>query len=142
MRQGRVERIGELRGDDEVFSRSSLNAVREGLPGEVGVEQCDDSANAGDTQPDSQILGAVGHQQADHIALRHALCERPAGVPPRAPGEFEVGEALAVGEQRGLVAQPVAQLVDDCGQHALALAGYGRRQLEPAAKPGIRTRLA
>ena len=74
--------IGELRGDDEVFRRSSLNAVRERLPGEVGVEQCDDSADAGDTQPDSQILGAVGHQQADHIALGHALCERPAGVPP------------------------------------------------------------
>ena len=104
VRQGRVERIGKFRVDDEVFSRSRLNAVREGLPGEVGVKQRDDSAHAGDTQPDRQILGAIGHQQADHIALGHALCDRPAGVPPRALREFEVGEALAVGEQRGLVA--------------------------------------
>src|SRR5262249_17659528 len=127
----------EFCGDDDVFRRSSLNAVREGLPGEVSVEQCDDSANAGYTQPDSQIFRAVGHQQADHIALGHTLGERPAGVPPRAPGEFEVGEALAVGEQRGLVAQPVAQLVDTCGQHALALAGYGRCQFErPEPSPG------
>ena len=48
----------------------------------------------------------------------------------RPPGEFEISEALAVGEQRGLIAQPAAQFVDDRGQHALALAGDGRRQLD------------
>ena len=85
VRQGSVECLGELHGDDDVFGRSRLNAVREGLPGEVGVEQRDDPAHAGDTQPDGEIIGAVGHQQADHVAFPHALCEGPTGVPAHRP---------------------------------------------------------
>ncbi len=41
-----------------------------------------------------------------------SLCERPARIAVRARGELAVAEALAVGEQRRRVAEPVGELLD------------------------------
>ena len=51
--------------------------LRERLAGEVGVEQRDDAAHAGDAEPDGHVLRPVRHQQTDDVALCDPLLERP-----------------------------------------------------------------
>ena len=56
--------------DDNVLRCDDIDSIGKRLTDKVGVEQRDDAADARYPKPDSNILGAIRHQQADDIAKR------------------------------------------------------------------------
>ena len=108
--------------------------MRERRPGQIGVEQRDDAADAGDAEPDRHEFGPVRHQQADGLALAEALRERPAGVAVGALGQLAIAEALAVGQQRRGVAESLGQLLDDVGKDARRMLGDRRGRPQGAQR--------
>src|SRR5207247_3132470 len=52
VRQRAGERLEELRGHDDVPGRDEIDGVRERGPRQIGVEQRNDTADAGDAGPD------------------------------------------------------------------------------------------
>ncbi len=112
MRACTGERPQQVRGDDDVGRGHHVDAVRQRGAGEVGVEEGDHAADAGDADPDRQEFRASRHQQADRVALAHTLGQRPAGIAVGARGQLAIGQALAIGEERRRVAVLVGELAD------------------------------
>ena len=75
-----VNWLGKLSGHDEMLGRDDIDAMGERGAGQIGVEQRDDTADAGDAKPDGHVFGPVGHEQADDVTFGEALLERPSGI--------------------------------------------------------------
>ena len=85
----------QLGRHDDVLRRHDVDAMRERLPDQVGVEQRGDAADAGDAEPDRHEFRPVRHQQADGVALCDSFAERPARIAVRALEQLPVAEGLA-----------------------------------------------
>ena len=81
-------RLDELRAAAELRRHSSaatmtcfgvddVDAMGERGAAQIGVEQRDDAADAGDAEPDRQIFRPVRHHQADVSPLREILRRAP-----------------------------------------------------------------
>ena len=106
------QRINELRGHDDVRGRDNIDAMRERGAGQIGIEQRNDTADAGDAKPDCHVFRPVRHEQTDGVALGETLVEGPAGISVRALRERAIGQALAVGEEGRRLAEFFSELVD------------------------------
>ncbi len=62
-----------------MFGRDNIDAVGERRAGQIGIEQRNDAADAGDAEPDGNVFRPVGHQQADDFAFGNALRRAPSG---------------------------------------------------------------
>ena len=134
VRLRRLQRGQHVGVDDDVPGRDHVDAMGERHAHQIGVEQRDHAADAGDADPDRQELGPVGHQEADRVALGDALRERPARVAVRARAELAIAEVLAVGEQRRRVAVFLRQLLDQLREDARRILGDMRRVAERAQR--------
>ena len=94
----------EMRLDDRRLGADDGDRMGERWAGEIGVDQRRRHAGARHAEPDRDIFRAVGHHQADRVALAEPLRARPARVAVGARVELAVGERLGFAEQSGLVA--------------------------------------
>ena len=72
-----LECVEKFRRDDDVLGRDDIDAMGERRPAQIGVEQRDDAADAGDAEPDRQVFGPVWHQQPDRVAFGEILRRAP-----------------------------------------------------------------
>ena len=114
VRQRGGQRIDELRSHDDVRGPDGIDAVRERGTGEIGIEERDDTADAGDAEPDCHVLGPVRHEETDGVALGETPLERPAGISVRPLRERAIGQALTVGEKGGRLAEFFGEFLDHC----------------------------
>ena len=91
MRARRLERIGQFRGDDDMFRRDQVNTMRKRRSAKLRVEQRHDAARGGDAEPDCHIIGTIRHQERDCVALGHICVERPARIAVGARGKLREG---------------------------------------------------
>ena len=103
-------------GGDDVLGRRLLDAMGKRFALQVGVDQRHNPADAGDAEPDRQIIRPVGHQQADRIAFLDALGQRPAGNPVGARREPGMAQAFAGADQRRRVTETRAQFFNHDGK--------------------------
>ncbi len=124
------ERIGQRGVHDDMPRRGDADAVRERLADQVGVDERDDRAHAGNPEPDRQIFRPIGHQQADHVAFADALRQRPARIAPYLLRQGPEREAFALRQQRDRIAEARLELIDDDGQNPPGPLGdrFGQRQ--------------
>src|SRR3989441_1074744 len=132
VRQREGEPFEELRGHDDVSGRDEIDGVRERGPRQIGVEQRNDAADAGDAEPDRHVLGPVRHEQADDVPLDEPPVERPARVSVGARREAAIGQALALREQGRRLRESLGELLDHRRQDPMRRRGDRRRQLEGA----------
>ena len=129
---------GELRrefgGDHDMLRRDDIDAMGERRADQVGVDQRDHAADAGDADPDRHVFRPVRHQQAHRLALAEILAARPAGVAVGALGERAIAESLAVGDQRRRIAEPVGEFLDHDGKHPRRILGDRRRHPQRAIR--------
>ena len=57
-----AQQLDQLCGHDHVPGRDQIDALRERGTGQLGVEQGHDPPNAGQAEPDGQVLRPVRHQ--------------------------------------------------------------------------------
>ena len=76
------------RRDDDVARRRPRPGSGPAPRREVGVDQRDHDADAGEAQPDRQIFRPVRHQQRDHVALGEPWASAQRGVAAGALGEL------------------------------------------------------
>ena len=139
VRQRGEQQIDELRGHDDVLRRDDIDAMGERGAGQIGIEQRDDPADAGDAKPDRHVVRPVRHEQTDRVALGETLSERPAGVSVRPFRECLIGQALPIGEQGRCVAESVGEFLDHDRKNPMRVTGDRRRQLE-RARPCLESR--
>ena len=72
--------VGERRLDDHPPRRGDLQAMRERLAAEGDVDEGDDGADLRQAEPQGEILRAIGHHQADRLALGDAGAQSPARI--------------------------------------------------------------
>ena len=137
--RGRIESGDELRRDDHVSRRDDVDAIGKRGTGQIGVEQCDGRAGAGEPEPYREILRPVLHQERDHVALGDPLLQRPARVAAGPFGKRAIAQRLAGGEQRDLVAVRVGELVDDDRKNTARIA-HDRRGAPQRAQPSAKIR--
>ena len=129
---GRVERcaaadwilLEKFRSDDEVLGRDDIDAMGERVTAQIGVEQRDDAADGGDTEPDRHVFGPIWHQEPDRFALGEILRERPARIAIGAFGKLRDrsgvrGLRVAPGRRRATRPAPRSR-------PAAGAPGYGR----------------
>jgi hypothetical protein len=109
-----LELHGAFGGDDQMFRRDDVDAMGERMPAQLGIDQRNDDARAGEAEPDRQIFRPVRHHQADCFALGQPLIERPMCETVSARDERAIGQALAADccDQRGRVALRLPELRD------------------------------
>jgi hypothetical protein len=126
----RQKRRQELGGDDDVLGLDDVDAMRERGSGKIGVDERHHAAGAGDAEPDRHVFGAVGHQQADGVALGEAVCARPARVAVGALGKLAIAQVLAGRKQGRRVAEFLRELLDHDGENPGRMLGDRRRHPE------------
>ena len=100
------------------------------------------AANAGDAEPDRQIVRLVAHEKANRPAAE-PVRPRPAGDGIDPPGEFAEAQSCVIGEQGRRVAETRREFVDHLRQRALRLAVDPRRQFKrPQPRFGGRKAIA
>ena len=73
LRRCAPELLAQFGGDDDVCRRDDVDAMGERDAAQLGVDQRNDDADAGEAEPDRQIFGPVRHHQADDLALGELL---------------------------------------------------------------------
>ena len=123
-------------GRDDMGGRGHGDAMTQRLALQVGVQQRHDSADGGDAQPDRQIVGAIGQEQANGIALADVLGQRPARYLVDARRQPGMGERLVRGDQRRGFAEARPQFLDHGRQDARGRVLDLRRHFQ-RAQPGL-----
>ena len=66
--RGGLEHVGEIRGEDDMIGFRDVDAMRQRLPDQLGIDQRDDAADLADAEPGGDVIRPVRHQQANGIA--------------------------------------------------------------------------
>ena len=98
-KHGRLQRLAQFRRNDHMAWRDQVEAMRQRRTAKLGVDQCHDTADAGDAEPDRQIIRLVRHQQTHGLGFAELLRERPTRVTVGARHELLIGEGFAVRDQ-------------------------------------------
>ena len=73
-----------------------VDAMGQGSPNELGIDQRYDAAYFGDTKPRGEVLWPIWHQEADGIAGSNTIDHRPASVAIDSLGKHLVGKRLGL----------------------------------------------
>ena len=122
----------EMRFDDRRLGADDGERMGERGAGEVGVDQRRRHAGARHAEPDRDIFRAIGHHQADRVALAEPVRAGPARVAVGARVELAVGERLRFAEQRRLVAESLGPAFEIIAERQIAVLGDRPRALERA----------
>ena len=110
---GRMSEVAEhvLQGwrgltvDDDLVCAGEGQAMREGLAGELVVDQGGDHPDLGQAIPGRQVLDPVGQEEGDPVPGLEARLDGPSGEPVGEGVHLAVGQAPAV-EPQGLAVAP------------------------------------
>jgi hypothetical protein len=132
LRGGAFKLPGALGGDDDMLRRDDVDAMGERMPAQLGVDQRNDNARAGQAKPDRQIFGPVRHHQADGFVFGQSLIERPVRVAIGAFDKRAICQAFAADRQGQCVciALHVRKFRDHVIEQALRIGGDRRCPFE------------
>ena len=128
--------FGERRFDDRRPRAGDPDAMGERGAGEVDVQQRDDDADLGQSEPQRKILGPGAHHQRDHVAFGEPGGERPARIKVGALGERAEAELFDIAEHGRRVAVGGGPVAGGARQGAGGIArrlGGRLQRLEPGA---------
>ncbi len=89
-----------------MFGRYDVDAMGERGAGQIGIEQGNHAADAGDAKPYGDVFGTIGHQQADDFAFCETLRRAPIGHIG-----LIVRRALDRSSIRGRIAEPACHRI-------------------------------
>ena len=127
-----LERLAQLRGDDDMSRRGQVDAMRKRGAAKLRVEERHGATHRGDAEPDRQVIGAVRHQERDGVALCDALVERPARIAIGAGGEVRKAHGLVCGDEGGGGAAHRRPVGDDVKQKPVWVTGNWRGRFQGA----------
>ena len=109
---GTVESLGQLAFQDDLFGLADIEAMGQGMAGELVIEQGSHHTDLGEAEPDGDILPAIAHEESDRIARLETLVQRPMGdlVGPRL--ELAVGNLARVQQGHRIVGETVDRGLD------------------------------
>ncbi|MGY4482964.1 hypothetical protein ACVWWR_002155 [Bradyrhizobium sp. LM3.2] len=116
VRRRAVQRLIELVRDDNLSGLCDIDAMRERLADELGVDQRDHAADATDPEPGRDIVDAVRHDQRDSVALGHTGRAGPPRITIDAFREPLIVEACVISDQRDAIGLALRPIVDDVGE--------------------------
>ena len=116
----------EMRFDDRRLGGDDGERMGERGAGKVGVDQRRRHAGARHAEPDRDIFRAVGHHQADRVALAEPLRAGPARVAVGARVELAVGERLGFAEQRRPVTEGLGPAIKIVAERQIAVLALRR----------------
>jgi len=125
--------------DNDVIRSSDVDAVRERAPHQLGIDECRDAADPGDTEPGRDVIGRSRHEETDHIAGADALREGPARVTIYTPGKCAIAERLAIRQQRRPFRLSFGPFIDDVREQPVGIgldAGSKLDGFQPALRRG------
>ncbi len=89
------EHIGKLARQDDVVGARDIDAMRQRLPHELGVDQRHHAADLADAEPGRDIVGTRRHDQAHGVAAPDSNRQRPARIAIDAFGKRAIAQRLA-----------------------------------------------
>ncbi len=124
--------VGQLGIDDHVARARHLQAMRQGVAAQIGVDQRHHAAHPRHAQPTGQILRPVRRQQRHRLAADQPPLQRPARIGAQPSGQFGVAKALVLADQGGCVALPFGHGLD---HHRQGLGGGAAHLARPLQRP-------
>ena len=131
-----VQFVRKGRGGDNVPWARHRDAMGQRLTLQVGVQQRHDAADARDPQPGRQIVGTIGHQQTDHVALGDILAQGPSRHPVGPRRQLAMAVTFVGSDQRRRFAEACTQFFNHDGKGARGRILDFRRHLQ-RAQPGF-----
>jgi hypothetical protein len=94
------EDIAELARKDDAIGLGNIDAMRQRLADELGVDQRHHAADLADAEPGREIVGTRRHDQAHRLTVFDSSRQRPAGITIDALGKRAVTQCLRIRDQR------------------------------------------
>ena len=97
---------------DHLGHADNVEAVGQGMAGQIGVDQGRGDADLGEAQPGGQIVGAIAHHQADDVGAPQVAAARPVGVAVGQRVQLAVAQRPVLVLDRDIVAEFVDRLLE------------------------------
>jgi hypothetical protein len=112
-RQNSREAVDKLGSDNDMLGRHNIDAVGQGVAGEIGADERNDAANARNPEPDRHVFWAIRHEQTDDITDGEALSQRPTRISIRSLQQGPICQALPGGKESGRIAELVGSVFNE-----------------------------